>query len=379
MATNDKKRDENTAVESAHAAGGAVRNFFAAPTAYGAMGESFRQRGQAQTSIAAPVRAFGAGLAGAEVPKPAAPAPATPAPAAPKINLIEASNPASMNIAPPAPVGNPARSPASQAPSAGAAAPAGGVAAPSPGNVVGTFNGREITRDDANAAAARLPTVSGPVSMGPNGSFAAATGGITAPTAAGTQAAAQNLGVTAPSLPSVDTSRVRAAEQERLDGVERLNDAIRRLEATPSSMNSRGERALYAQLVGLRNSLTQQAGTLAGAAAGQQLDAATAVGTAQMGQQGENQRALLADERVRDLVQDRVADLPLALQRCDHPAQPDHPPVGPADTRAGAGVVEREPPPGQPVLPHESGGQLACLGQLHLVPLCRTPVRVPTG
>src|SRR5690606_32068198 len=110
------------------------------------------------------------------------------------------------------------------------------------------------------------PTVSGPVALGPNGSFAASTGGIAAPSApvaAGTQAVpAQNLGVTAPNLPSVDTSRVRAAEQERLAGVERLNDAIRRLEATPSSMNSRGERALYAQLVGLRNSLTEQAGSL---------------------------------------------------------------------------------------------------------------------
>src|SRR5690606_34209375 len=70
---------------------------------------------------------------------------------------------------------------------------------------------------------------------------------------------------------------------------------------SPSGLNSRGERALYAQLVGLRNSLTEQGGSLAGAAAGQQLDAATAVGAAQMGQQGENQRALPAAERVRDV------------------------------------------------------------------------------
>ena len=66
-------------------------------------------------------------------------------------------------------------SPARRQTDVGASVSAGGGSAPD--EVIGTFNGRKITRSQADALAAKLPTVSGPVVMGPNGSYAAGAAG----------------------------------------------------------------------------------------------------------------------------------------------------------------------------------------------------------
>ncbi len=68
-------------------------------------------------------------------------------------------------------------SPASRQTDVGASVSAGGGSAD---EVIGTFNGRKITRGQSDALAGKLPTASGPVIAGPNGSFAAATGGDSA-------------------------------------------------------------------------------------------------------------------------------------------------------------------------------------------------------
>jgi len=64
--------------------------------------------------------------------------------------------------------------------------------------VLGTFNGRAITQADSDRLSGALPTATGPVEMGPNGSFAAATGARPAtPSATGIAAAP----AAAPALP----------------------------------------------------------------------------------------------------------------------------------------------------------------------------------
>lgn len=221
----------------------------------------------------------------AAIPSPIGSAQAAPAPK-PTLNLIEAGNPDSLKITPPS-AGFSARNPASSAPSAGAAAPAGGVAAPSPGGqVLGTFNGRQITQADSDRLSAALPTASGPVVMGPNGSFAASTTPLSAPAAA--QAPQQ---IAAPAArTTIDTFAQRDAAKARDAELGRLNSVISRMEFGPGALNNPGERQLYAQLVAQRNGLIQQQGTLAGSDINSQRDAATSLDVSSATQAGANAR-----------------------------------------------------------------------------------------
>lgn len=238
----------------------------------------------------AQVRAQNAGTAPA--PTPAAPigsAQAAPRPVVqpPAMHLIEPSNAASMGLAPPS-------APTPAAVGSGLAA-----AVPPASPVVGQFNGRDITADQAAAIAGRLPVAApGAAPVGaPGGGFAfAPPGSLTGAAAATAPAPAETmLDVPRFAPPSVNTGRVAAAEKERAGLVKQLSAQIASMASSPSGLNSRGERQLYAQLIAQRAGLTQQAGDLAGTAAGQQVDAATSAGVAGMGQAGENARALLRE------------------------------------------------------------------------------------
>lgn len=226
----------------------------------------------------------------AATPQPPANLAAAPV-APPAVNVITPSDPASMALAPPS------RASASAVGGSGmpmaASVPVPPVSsAPSP--VVGQFNGRDVTRDQANALAGRLPSAGGPVSAGPNGSFAFAPPGSMTSAAAQTATAPMQTELEVPRFvpPSINTSRVRQAEQERAALVKQLDSQISSMATRPNGLNSRGERQLYAQLIAQRTGLTQQVGELAGQAAGQQLGAATTAGVAGMGEAGENARTM---------------------------------------------------------------------------------------
>lgn len=216
-------------------------------------------------------------------------APVAPPAAAPAVNVITPSNPASMALSPPSRVPPVA---GSGMPMAAAAPVPSAASAPSP--VVGQFNGRDITRDQANELAGQLPSAGGPVSAGPNGSFAFAPPGSMTSAAAQTAPAPMQTALEVPRFvpPSINTSRVAQAERERAALVRQLDSQISGMAGRPNGLNSRGERQLYAQLVAQRTGLTQQAGDLAGQAAGQQLGADTTAGVAGMGEAGENARTM---------------------------------------------------------------------------------------
>lgn len=218
-------------------------------------------------------------------------APVAPPAASPAVNVITPSNPASMALSPPSRAAGGSGMPMA------ASAPVPVPTAASP--VVGQFNGRDITRDQANDLAGQVPVAGGPVSAGPNGSFAFTPPGSMASAAAQTAPAPQpaQTALDVPRFvpPSVNTTRVAQAERERAGLVKQLDSQISSMATRPNGLNSRGERQLYAQLIAQRSGLTQQAGDLAGQAAGQQVGAETTAGVAGMGEVGGNARALLSD------------------------------------------------------------------------------------
>lgn len=230
---------------------------------------------------------------------------------APGLNLIEPSNAASLALTPPS-AGVSARPPAAPA-SAGA------------GNVAGTFNGREITRGEADAIAARVPTAAAgaPVIAGPNGGFAfTPPGGVGA--APGSLASAASA-VPSFSAPSVDTSRVRDAETERAAVAKAIDDRIAALSFGPDGLNSRGKRQLYADLVGQRAGLAKQAGDLAGASETSQRQSGTALTTTAAQEAGANQRATEAQagETARATAADAAANIRAGIQRPEYVTDKD--------------------------------------------------------
>jgi hypothetical protein len=269
---------------TAFGAGAATRN--AIGSAVDAAGNSLVRNTAALVAPAAKALAAGtnftAGLAGAQPGAPAAPVPA--------VSPIASAQAADRPVA--APVVQPPTALPSPAPTVQPPTP---VPAASP--VVGQFNGRDITRDDANAIAGRVSVAApgaAPV-VGPNGSVAFAPPGSLAGAAAASGPAQTPLEVPRFTPPTVDTRRVAAAEKERAALVGQLNAQISDMASSPSGLNSRGERQLYAELIGQRAGLTQQAGDLAGRAAGDQIGADTTAGVAEVGQAGENARALLRE------------------------------------------------------------------------------------
>lgn len=269
----------------------------AAPvTAYGA-GQSARQGIGAVVNTAANVGSaiaapnsnflrrggeFGRGLFGAEQ----TPAAALPAPPV-------AKPPVTAAPAPVIPV-RPSASPASQA---GASAPAGGGAAPFAGQYNAGGGATYATGDGRQgqlpAGVAVVRQKNGVNAFGATGaSVAAATGQpqqqqvASAPLAMPT-----NLNVPGISLPSANTSRVSDAERERAALAKQIGDQADLMNF--QGLDTRGKRDLYASLLREQSGLTQQAGSLAGSAAGQELGAATQAGTSTQAQVGENARAAL--------------------------------------------------------------------------------------
>lgn len=250
---------------------------------------------------------FARGLAGAPAASQQPQRPQQPAPAPPQQ--------ASANRASAAPAPAPAAA-ATTAPS---------VAAPQqrqmPGSpVVGSFNGRDLTRADTERLARQLPTASGPVATGGGGfAFSPSTGA--APSSATTQApnAVQAVAVEAPAVQVPRTLRgdLRGAERERAEAAERIGDQLRWMAASPAGLNSRGERQLYAQLLDTQRQLTgqrvDQATTLE--TQGAQIDATAAGQTAQIAAgtlQSNADRALQARNFAS---QDADRDAALELQR----------------------------------------------------------------
>lgn len=263
--------------------------------AIGRVGDDFRASFAAGTPTAAP-----ASPTPAAAPRPPAPAPSRPAAAAgtggtpDRSGVNAAANPS------PAPI-----SPASAKPS-------------SP--VVGTFNGRDITRAETEQLARRLPTASGPVATG-DGGFAFSPGAGAAPSSATTQApnAVEAVAVDAPTVQVPRTLRgdLRGAERERAAAAERIGDQLRWMSASPAGLNSRGERQLYAQLLDTQRQLTgqrvDQATTLE--TQGAQIDATAAGQSAQIAAgtlQSNADRALQAKNFTS---QDADRDAALELQR----------------------------------------------------------------
>lgn len=191
----------------------------------------------------------------------------------------------------------------------GGATPAGGGtlagAAPAAANdgdrVVGTYNGRQITQSEADALAAKLPTASGPVAFGPNGSYVAATGSAApTPTASPAPDAPPAYGFSAP---RPDTTRIRVADEARAKQISALQDQLRNI----GPLNMRSKRDLAATLQAQISQLTGGQGELAQSGANNELDAATRLqqqgmsdaanaAVAQAAQQGEDRRALLAQQ-----------------------------------------------------------------------------------
>jgi hypothetical protein len=213
---------------------------------------------------------------------------------APGMHLIEPSNPASMAIKP----------------------PSANVTVPSP--VIGTFNGRDITRADAEAIAARLPTAAlgTPVAMGPNGSFAFSPPGGPSASAPPGSLASEASAVPSFAPPSVDTNRVRDAEQERAEVAKAIDDRIAALSFGPGALNSRGKRQLYAELVGQRAGLAKQAGDLAGASETSQRQSGTTLAATAASEAGALDRVRLEQEgeTARNLTTNAAANLRAMLK-----------------------------------------------------------------
>ena len=125
------------------------------------------------------------------------------------------------------------------------AAPAG----PDPNQVVGTFNGRTITRGEADQLAAKLPTSNGAPVAGPNGSVAYSTGGNAVGMVPARPTGIANSGT--PSTPTVrapaaDAYNTRQQEQLRRDVMSGIDS---QLFALRGRTNTRSARELAGDLI----------------------------------------------------------------------------------------------------------------------------------
>lgn len=107
----------------------------------------------------------------------------------------------------------PVRDPAVQAPQAGASAPGGGV--PPSSSVIGTVNGRPVTRAEADRLAGALPTISGPAIIAPGGNLAAPTDVSPPSPRPDLTALAPQSATPIATLRRPDTSGVRASTEDR--------------------------------------------------------------------------------------------------------------------------------------------------------------------
>lgn len=232
--------------------------------------------------------------------------------------------PASPPAAPPVAV-PPTRQPVAATPTlarpATAGAPAQGAATTTDtgSRVVGSFNGRTITQADADALAQKLPTSSGPVVMGPNGSYAAASGaapGRVATTAPNAPVNATSVQAPTLVMPRTLSGDLEGAEKERQA---RLGDIDSAMFGLRGRLNSRGRRDLYATLIGQQNQLTRdrvnqvtgletEGARLANAGAIEQARLGTQVG------EGNANRALRSQEVATDATLKREATAAAALR-----------------------------------------------------------------
>lgn len=155
-----------------------------------------------------------------------------------------------------------------------AAAKAGG------DEVIGTVNGRNITRAESERLAGSLPTASGPVVMGPNGSYAAARGS--------TPAASNVPAIAMPTYSSQGQGAVignpgTGLEAERQKLMSNLTSQISQLSLNP---NSRGKRDLLASLLQMQARMNESASGNEVALSGQQNQADIAA----MNEAGQNRR-----------------------------------------------------------------------------------------
>jgi hypothetical protein len=255
--------------------------------------------------IGAQIDAFGRGLSGERnTAAPATPVARRPTPAistaAPQASPAPRAAPARPVAARPtivAPAAAPAVNPAGPASQAGASAPAGGV--PSADRVVGSVNGRPITRAQADAAGARLQTTSGPVAMGSNGSYAAPTS-----PSAGSPTAQQPLPLVAArpqvTAPRADTYDTRQEAEMRKSLAARIDSALF-ANSFAAGRGSRSARQMQEGLTRALADLSSQGTDAAVRMAGGDRDAAGAVSVANLREQGESERqaqAIAGDQAI---------------------------------------------------------------------------------
>lgn len=296
-----------------YAAGAAVNRVIRAPTTYNAMGESYRARGAAQETLAAPVRNFVRGLFGASPEAANAPPAPTTASAVPAGGGGGGSAPAPNRV-----------SPAGSAATPGGALPAGGgtsAAQPARARRVIYNDGSGATYATGDGRVGQLPAGVAVVRQKDGTNAFGATGGSVAeatgatPTAAPVArtfapVAAQTVQAPAPQAPAVAvrslSGDVHGAEEERAGLNREIDNALLR-----TKPNSRGRRQYIADLLGLRRQLTGQRVDQATAfeTAGAQQENAANIESAQLAQRtGEaNANRTLDAARVNLDAQDRAA------------------------------------------------------------------------
>lgn len=185
------------------------------------------------------------------------------------------------------------------------AAPAAG----SPEEVIGTFNGRAITRAESDRLSGKLPTASGPVVMGPNGSYAAATGGGAQPAGAASALPIPTYGGQGQGAVIGDPSKGTEAERTKL--MSNLSSLINELQMSGANMrgaNMRSKRDLLSTLIGMQTRMNEAKAGNEVTLAGQQNAANIAALNEQgawnrsvLGEQGANRRADMTDATNRYL------------------------------------------------------------------------------
>ena len=217
-----------------------------------------------------------------------------------------------------------ARRPGTQA-GAGAPPAAGAAALPMPqrpNEVIGQYNGRNITRGQADAYASKLPTSNGPVAMGPNNSFAyTPSGGSPAAPIERPTPAPAGPAPDAPSGPAprkADSSAAREAEKAAAKFRSDIGSEIFRLSfaAGRGGRDGRAAKEAIASLMGLAGQSVEGSGKRAVDVASGDRDAAAGADKTGAEQAGADRRAQIdfRAKQMQDGTERYKADLG-AIQR----------------------------------------------------------------
>ena len=247
-----------------------------------------------------------------------------------------------------------ARRPGTQA-GAGAPPAAGAAALPMPqrpNEVIGQYNGRNITRGQADAYASKLPTSNGPVAMGPNNSFAyTPSGGSPAAPIERPTPAPAGPAPDAPSGPAprkADSSAAREAEKAAAKFRSDIGSEIFRLSfaAGRGGRDGRAAKEAIASLMGLAGQSIEGSGKRAVDVSSGDRDAAAGADKTGAEQAGADRRAQIdfRAKQMQDGTERYKADLS-AIERPTYRTDRD----GNLLSVAGTAATNVVGPDGQPV------------------------------